>query len=160
MSIPFLGTGDRSLGSDLAPQRVHRWRPLSQSGSGFCRRLLSGLLLASLAVAPGQERTTVPARIAESRTSDANLEKVIQEKLDRSKIGVNGFTVRVRNGIATLEGHADTIQHKGVATRLAKSAGARAVDNRIENTEQARRKAQSQRRGQPRRVHVRRGEAK
>jgi hypothetical protein len=47
-----------------------------------------------------------------------------------------------------------------VATRLARSAGAREVDNRIDITEQGRRKAQAQRRGQPRRVHVRRGETK
>ena len=158
--MPFPGSRGRTLGSDSAAQRINRWRPLSQSEANFCRRLLGGLLLASLALAPGQERAPVPAPIAESRTSDANLEKAIQEKLVRSKIGVNGFTVRVRNGIATLGGHTDTIQHKGVATRLAKSAGARQVDNRIEITEQARRKAQSQRRGQPRRVHVRRGEAR
>ncbi len=86
--------------------------------------------------------------------SDAELEDAIRARFARSKIAVNGFTVRVRNGVAILEGKTDVAQHKGVATRLARLAGARRVENRIQVTERGREKARRSRRP-PRRVHVR-----
>ena len=64
-----------------------------------------------------------------------------------SKIAANGFSVRVHDGEVVLEGTTDVIQHKGTATRLAKLAGARRVDNRIKITEEARQKAARKRRG-------------
>ncbi len=79
-----------------------------------------------------RERTTL---------TDAELEKAIRERFARSKIAVNRFTVRVQGGVATIEGRTDVVQHKGVATRLARAAGARRVVNRIEISEQARQKA-------------------
>jgi osmotically-inducible protein OsmY len=64
--------------------------------------------------------------------SDSEIEADIRARLARSKIGANGFQVKVRNGVATWTGHAGVIQHKGAATRMAKAAGATRVDNRIE----------------------------
>ena len=73
--------------------------------------------------------------------SDAAVEQAIRARFARSKIGANGFTVRVQGGTAVLTGRAAVAQHKGVATRLAKLAGAKRVDNRIELTPEARQKA-------------------
>ena len=47
----------------------------------------------------------------------------------------------VHDGVATLEGKTDVIQHKGVATRLARLGGALAVQNRIQVSEEARARA-------------------
>ena len=47
------------------------------------------------------------------------------------------FTVTVHNGVAFLEGKTNVIQHKGVATRLAKSGGAVAVKNNIQVSDAA-----------------------
>jgi hypothetical protein len=63
---------------------------------------------------------------------DAEIEADIRARLARSKIGENGFQVKVRNGVATWTGRASVLQHKGAATRMAKAAGATKVDNRIE----------------------------
>lgn len=75
---------------------------------------------------------------------DAEIERDIRARFSKSKIAANGFEVRVRNGTATLTGRTDVIQHKGVATRLAKSGGATKVDNRIEISAGARSKASTQ----------------
>jgi hypothetical protein len=73
--------------------------------------------------------------------SDAAIEQDLRARLARSKISKNNFQVKVQNGTAVITGRTDVIQHKGVATRLAKSAGAKRVDNRIEITEAARQRA-------------------
>ena len=72
---------------------------------------------------------------------DADIERDIRARFAKSKISANGFEVRVRNGTAVLTGRTEVIQHKGVATRLAKSGGATKVDNRIEISAAARSKA-------------------
>ncbi|MCS7314624.1 MAG: BON domain-containing protein [Bryobacterales bacterium] len=90
--------------------------------------------------------------------SDAELEKAIRERFARSKIGVNRFTVRVQGGVATIEGRTEVVQHKGVATRLAKAAGARRVVNRIEIAEEARRKASGNLAQGRRRAQIKRSE--
>jgi osmotically-inducible protein OsmY len=77
-------------------------------------------------------------------TPDADIERDIRARFAKSKISSNGFEVRVRNGTATLTGRTEVIQHKGVATRLAKSGGASKVDNRIEISAAARSKASTQ----------------
>ncbi len=51
------------------------------------------------------------------------------------------FTVSVKDGVALLEGKTNVIQHKGVATRLAKLGGAVAVQNHIEVSEEAKAKS-------------------
>jgi hypothetical protein len=90
--------------------------------------------------------------------SDAEIERDIRQRFAKSKIGTNGFRVRVQNGIATLEGKTDILQHKGTATRLAKSAGARAVENRIEVSEAARQKASANLAKGRRRAQANRGD--
>jgi hypothetical protein len=72
---------------------------------------------------------------------DSELESRIRARLENSKISSNGFQVRVKNGTAILTGKAEVMQHKGVATRLAKAAGAVKVDNRIQVSEAARARA-------------------
>lgn len=72
---------------------------------------------------------------------DSQIERNIRARLSRSKIGRNGFQVRVQGGVATWEGKTSVIQHKGAATRMAKASGARAVVNNIVISEEARQKA-------------------
>ena len=72
---------------------------------------------------------------------DAAIEEAIRARFARSKISTNNFKVRVAGGVATLTGQTDVIQHKGVATRLAKLGGARRVDNQIAISEAARKRA-------------------
>ncbi len=76
--------------------------------------------------------------------SDSEITRVFKEKLAKSKLAVNGFAISVKNGVATLTGRTDIVQHKGTATRMAKSAGAREVRNQIEVSATARRKAADQ----------------
>lgn len=73
------------------------------------------------------ELTTAPANIS----SDDALRAEIEVRLARAVIGKDGFRLQVRNGIAYWDGHTDVAQHKGAATRMARSAGALQVVNRI-----------------------------
>jgi BON domain len=112
------------------------------------------LLMAPLApAAPAAPSRTVvaPAR------SDAEIERAIKARFARSKVSRNNFQVHVQGGIATLEGMTDVVQHKGAATRMAKTAGARAVVNHIKVSEAARQKAAGQL-AKARRATVRAGE--
>jgi hypothetical protein len=86
------------------------------------------------------------------------LERGIRARFNKSKIRADNFQVRVQGGVATLEGKTKVIQRKGVATRLAKLAGARAVDNRIEIDEAARQKAMENLDKGRRRAQVKRSE--
>ena len=70
--------------------------------------------------------------------SDAAIEQAIRARFAKSKISADKFTVRVQGGVAVIEGSTDVVQRKGVATRLAKTGGAKAVDNRIRIGEGAR----------------------
>jgi osmotically-inducible protein OsmY len=72
---------------------------------------------------------------------DSAIEQKIRMKLAKSKIGLDKFTIKVQNGVAFWEGKTDVIQHKGAATRMAKTAGAVAVVNNIQISDAARRKA-------------------
>lgn len=96
----------------------------------------------------------------QARLSDAGLESVIRAKLAASKIGVNHFTVHVQGGIATLEGKTEVVQHKGTATRLAKNAGALAVNNRIQVSDAGKKKASDNLETGRRRAQVTRGESR
>ena len=69
---------------------------------------------------------------------DEVLAQAIRERLAASKIPTDNFQVRVKGGVAILQGRTDVMQHKGVATRLAKLAGAQSVDNQIKLSERAR----------------------
>ena len=91
-------------------------------------------------------------------TSDAELEKKIRDRFGRSKISVNHFQVRVQGGVATITGKTNVLQHKGTATRLAKSAGATRVDNQVEVSEAAKEKASKNLASGGRRAQVKRSD--
>lgn len=104
-----------------------------------------------------------PCLFAQSRPAgdaarDAQIEKNIRARFAKSKISRNNFQVRVQGGVATLEGQTDVIQHKGTATRLAKSGGAKKVVNRIKVSQAARDKASRNLAEGRRRAQVKRSE--
>ena len=106
-------------------------------------RFLSHLLVAIGAVVlPLCQAAVVPARKSEPAIKpDAVIEQGLRQRLAKSKLAANNFTFKVHNGVVTWNGRTDVVQHKGVATRMAKSAGARQVVNQITISEAARRKA-------------------
>ena len=104
------------------------------------------------------QREAPPKAAASPRLSDAQIEAAIRAKLAKSKIGADGFTVRVQGGVATFEGRTDVVQHKGVATRMAKTSGAVAVNNRIQVSDAARKRAAASLEKGRRRVQVKRSE--
>ena len=107
-----------------------------------CRWLLLFLLFLPdlLRAAPAAGRPP-PGAVAPKALSDAQVELDLRARLSRSKLATKKFQFRVQGGIATLTGRTDIIQHKGIMTRMAKAAGARAVVNNIEISEAARVKA-------------------
>jgi len=91
-----------------------------------------------------------------SAQQDKAIEAAIRAKLAKSKIGKDGIMVRVQGGVAYWEGSTSVVQHKGSATRMAKTAGALRVVNNIKisddakaqaagNLDQGRRRAQVKR---------------
>jgi len=92
--------------------------------------------------------------------SDAEIEATIRAKFARSKISVEKFTVHVQGGVATIEGKTNVIQHKGTATRLAKSGGAVAVNNHIQISDAAKQKAAERLDQGRRRAQIKRGDAR
>jgi hypothetical protein len=68
--------------------------------------------------------------------------------------------VHVQGGVATIEGRTDVIQHKGTATRMAKTAGAVAVNNRVQITDAARQRATANLEKGRRRAQIKRGDAR
>jgi hypothetical protein len=106
--------------------------------------------------APVHQRAAAPA--APVRSTDAQIEAVIRLKLVKSKIGPDKFRFKVQGGVATIEGKTDVMQHKGAATRLAKTAGAVAVNNHIEISDAAKQKAAANLATGRRRAQIKRGE--
>ena len=88
------------------------------------------------------------------RHSDAEIEATIKTKLAKSKIGKDGISCHVKNGIATWQGTTSVMQHKGAATRMAKTAGAIQVVNNIKVSDTAKQQAAGNLSGAPRRVEV------
>ena len=104
---------------------------------------------------------SAPVRSAgKPASADAQTEQEIRERFAKSKIGPEKFQVHVQGGVATIEGKTDVVQHKGVATRLAKNGGAVAVVNHIEISDAAREKAAKNLDEGRRRAQVKRGEAR
>lgn len=103
----------------------------------------------------GAEKRPVASRPA---LTDAQLETAIRERFAKSKVAQDRFTVRVQGGVATIEGRTDVVQRKGAATRMAKSAGAKKVINKVQVSDAARLKASNNLATGRRRVQVRRGE--
>jgi hypothetical protein len=129
------------------------------------------LLVAALAVAAAsfaqtkpapahqREATPTPAKAA-PRKSDQQIEATIRAKFAKSKISTDKFTVHVQGGVATIEGHTEVVQHKGVATRLAKTGGALAVNNRVQTSDAAKKKAAANLDEGRRRAQVKRGDTR
>ena len=115
------------------------------------RKLLLTILFAGLAgaLSAAQSKPTVPKAgqpkppppQGTTAQQDKQIEAAIRAKLAKSKIGQDGFTVRVQGGVAYWEGTTDVVQHKGSATRMAKTAGAKAVVNNIKVGDAAKQKA-------------------
>ena len=122
--------------------------------------LLTFLLSANAAANPSRAAATKskPGTAAAPRINDGEIERAIRGRFAESKINEDKFTVHVQSGIATLTGHTGVIQHKGVATRLAKSSGALAVVNNIEISQAARDKAAANLASGRRRAQVKRSE--
>jgi osmotically-inducible protein OsmY len=81
------------------------------------------------------------AKSAVRTTPDSVIQQRIQWRFAKSKIHADRFQVKVENGVAILTGSTNVIQRKGTATRLAKLAGARGVQNQIQISDAARAKA-------------------
>lgn len=113
-------------------------------------------LLAALATTAFPAVTPVPKKTVTK--SDVEIERAIRTRFAASKISVNKFIVRVQGGVATIEGKTDVMQHKGTATRLAKSAGAVKVVNLVEVSQAAKEKASANLAKGRRRAQVKRGE--
>jgi osmotically-inducible protein OsmY len=112
-------------------------------------------------LANGATRPRTPAPTAQPRLSDAQLEANIRAKLAKSqKISQDHFQVHVQGGVATIEGKTGVIQHKGSATRMAKSAGALAVNNHIQISDAAKQKAAANLETGRRRAQIKRGDAR
>jgi len=118
--------------------------------------LFAALLSLSAAATPTKKTAAAPKpHAAAPKISDAELERMIRGRFAESKISEDKFTVKVQNSIATLSGHTNVIQHKGVATRLSKSSGALAVVNNIEISQAAKDKAAKNLEAGRRRAQVR-----
>lgn len=111
-----------------------------------------------LAMAAPPVKATSAQQAQVLRLSDAELEKAIRARFAASKISTNHFTAHVQGGVAKLEGYTEIVQHKGTATRLAKSAGALAVINNIQISQAAKEKAQANLNSGRRRAQVKRSD--
>jgi hypothetical protein len=114
--------------------------------------------------APPHQREAAPKPAAQAAAkpamSDVRLEAAIRAKFAKSKIDADKFQVHVQGGVATIEGRTDVVQHKGVATRLAKTGGAVAVNNHIQISDAAKEKAAANLEKGRRRVQIKRGDAR
>jgi osmotically-inducible protein OsmY len=107
--------------------------PRGRHYSGM-RTLFAILLLAAWSWTAGAA-TTLTKSHSQGKFSDAEIEATIKAKLAKSKIGKDGFQVHVKDGVATWTGTTSVMQHKGSATRMAKTAGAIKVVNNIKVSE-------------------------
>ena len=88
------------------------------------------------------------------RRSDPEIEQILRAKLAKSKVGKDGFQFHVKNGLVTWQGSTDVMQHKGAATRMAKTAGATQVINNIKISDGAKQKAAGNLQGGVRKAQV------
>jgi len=123
--------------------------------------LAAGIAAAQQKPAPAHARPATPAAVAPApHLTDAQIDAAIRAKLAKSKIAADKFTYHVQHGVVTIEGRTDVIQHKGAATRLARTAGAVAVANHVQISEAARQKAAANLAAGRRRAQVKRGDAR
>lgn len=126
--------------------------------AAFCLAAISwaGAQRATPVPAPAHSRSAAPAG-TRPRLSDAQVEATIRAKFAKSKINADKFTVKVQGGVATIEGKTDVIQHKGTATRMAKTGGALAVNNHVQISQAARDRANANLAKGRRRAQIKRG---
>jgi hypothetical protein len=106
------------------------------------------------------QRPNTPVQVSKAHESDSLIEANIRARFAKSKINADKFTVHVQGGIATIEGRTDVMQHKGVATRMAKSGGALAVNNHVQISDAAKQKAADNLEKGRRRAQVKRGDSR
>ncbi len=99
------------------------------------------LLALALSSSYGQTKSKAPPPQGTTAPQDVQVEAAIRARLAKSVIGKDGLTVRVQGGVAYWDGTTNVVQHKGAATRMAKSAGAKKVVNNIKVGEDAKQKA-------------------
>ncbi len=104
---------------------------------------LLGLFLSLPGAMAASGRSTAASAHAVPHT-DAQIDATIRAKLAKSKIGKDGFKFHVQHGVVTWEGSTNIIQHKGSATRMARTAGATQVINNIQISASAKAKAVGQ----------------
>jgi len=99
------------------------------------------ILAIGLTVSGGRAAPASPAKataaMGHPAVSDTQLDATIRAKLAKSKIGKDGFRFHVQRGVVTWEGITKVPQHKGAATRMARSSGAVLVVNNIKVTANA-----------------------
>ncbi len=117
--------------------------------------LLLALVLSSV---QGQTKAKAPPPQGTTASQDVQIEAEIRARLAKSVIGKDGFTVRVQGGVAYWDGTTDVVQHKGSATRMAKSAGAKKVVNNIKVGDAAKQAAAGNLDQGRRRVQVKRSD--
>ena len=111
---------------------------------GTFRLLLVFCLCALLGQAAGKPAAPPAKAVAGPRLTDAQLQQMILAKYNKSKIHADGFTFKVQSGVVTIEGKTSVVQHKGAATRMARTAGAVAVVNNIQISDAAKQKLAQQ----------------
>jgi osmotically-inducible protein OsmY len=118
------------------------------------------LLLLALALSSvgAQSKSKAPAPQGTTANQDVQMEAEIRARLAKSVIGKDGFKVRVQGGVAYWEGTTDVVQHKGSATRMAKSAGAKKVVNNIKISDASKQSAAGNLDQGRRRVQVKRSD--
>lgn len=94
-------------------------------------------------VAAAHQRPATPVAKASAKPvlNDAAIEQQIRARFAKSKISADKFQLKVQGGVAYIDGKTEVMQHKGVATRMAKSGGAIQVVNKVQISEAARQKA-------------------
>jgi len=141
--------------------RVFVWAACGLAGANWAANAQTQPKTTTAAPAHQRETPKAPARNAQPSRSDAQIEALIRAKLAKSaKLSADRFQVRVQGGVATLEGKTDIVQHKGTATRMAKTAGAVAVNNHIQISDAAKAKAAGNLETGRRRAQVKRGDAR
>ena len=108
------------------------------SHSSYVRNALITLSLIIVLLPNTVNAAAKPAAAANAGRTDSQIESDFRMRLGRSKLASDGIQVRVKGGVATLTGKTSVVQHKGSATRMAKSAGAHQVMNQIEISAAAR----------------------
>jgi|GEM_PF-1538668 len=102
---------------------------------GIVRLLLLPVLAFGLSVSVGASGPgSTPSVHAQPgvRVDDQQIDSTIRAKLAKSKIGKDGFRFKVARGVVTWEGSTMVPQHKGAATRMARTSGAVQVVNNIQ----------------------------